>query len=362
MQKSSSKRAPWVALLLGLGLAAGTVWWLSRAPGHKAVAPSAELDEPPAASPASLSEPSVGPAAIAPPAVGKDGQPGVLFAQLGWGSGPHALGRERPEEANPEAPMSFLATAEGAIVLDQLNGRIVHLDKNGKFVREDKLHVRAAQDIAQGPHGEVLAMDRLVSREVEILDKSGHSVGTLPLEGKGIDNGGGTTGLFVRGDKVYAESAHSVLVELGSVTGTPSTERAQLSGRPSRDGQMLLSAGRSDADPTRVWVNQFEVSRKTMAWAREVAFGAPVRQLLFLDTDARGTVYLAMELARDDDHVTTQLACLSAKDGQLLGRVGLPTNTMPEETFRDFSVRDDGTVLYVHRTEDGSRYLAYHCP
>ena len=287
---------------------------------------------------------------------------GTLYAQFGWGSGERALARERPAEANPEAPMSFVSTQEGVIILDQLNGRVVRLDKNGKFVREDKLSVQAAQEIALGPHGELLAMDRLVSKEVEILDKAGRSLGTLPLEGKGIDNGGATTGLFVSGDKVYAETSHSVLVELGSIDGKPSVERPTLSGRPSRDGSLLLSAGRNDSDSARLWVNAFSLQSKRMKWARDVGVGAPIRQILLLESDARGVVYVAMETAADDEHVGTHFMCLSPDDGHVLGRVRVPTNTMPEETFRDFSVRDDGTVIYVHRTEDGSQYLQYHCP
>ncbi len=346
-----------------LGLAA-LVWFLTRPvylPGeHDHVLLSHVQATVPASEPLrSLEVPETQGAAATPTPAALNG---TVYAHFGWGSGQSALARDRPEEANPEAPMSLIATDDGAVVLDQLNGRVVRLDKNGKFVREDKLHVQAAQEIALGPHGELLAMDRLISKEVEILDKAGHSLGKLPLEGKGIENGGSTTGLFVSGDKVYAETSHSVLIELGDVGGKASAERTQLSGRPSRDGSMLLSAGRKDGDGTRLWINALSTAKKQMKWARDVGMGAPIRQILLLESDMRGVVYTAMELAHDDQHVVTQLMCLAPDDGRVLGRVTLPTNILPEETFRDLSVRDDGTVLYVHRTEDGSQYLQYHCP
>lgn len=350
------------ALVLLLGGMVALLAWLGRTPKSARVrsSESPQSEESTAQIPAAAQRSAdVATRAKLP---GEQASSGALFAHFGWGSGQSGLARDRPEEANPEAPMSLLATEDGAIILDQLNGRVVHVDKKGKFVREDRLHVQAAQEMARGPNGELAVMDRLVSKEVEIFDKTGRSIGTLPLEGKGIDNGGATSGLFVSGGKVYAEREHSVVIELGSLSGQVSTERTVLSGRPTRDGTALLSAGRGDADHSHIWVNSFDIARKTMRWARDVGLGISVRQILFLETDAKGTVYLATELARSDEDVSTLLLCMSGADGHVLGQVSVPTNTMPEETFRDFSVRDDGTVLYVHRTEQGSNYLEFHCP
>src|SRR4051794_21224892 len=64
------------------------------------------------------------PAAILPRAASTGAPPAVVRAK--WGSGPGELGRDRPKEGNPEAPMSVTVDGEGrAVVLDQVNGRIV---------------------------------------------------------------------------------------------------------------------------------------------------------------------------------------------------------------------------------------------
>ena len=39
----------------------------------------------------------------------------------------------------------------------------------------------------------------------------------------------------------------------------------------------------------------------------------------------------------------------------------LPVNTMPEETFRDLTVLDDGGVLYAIRSNDGVSYRRFDC-
>ncbi|MGZ3457008.1 MAG: hypothetical protein ACXU86_00725, partial [Archangium sp.] len=48
-----------------------------------------------------------------------------------------------------------------------------------------------------------------------------------------------------------------------------------------------------------------------------------------------------------------RLFCLDPVDGKVLGQTDLPLNTMPEETFRDFAVLDEGGVVYQYRTESG---------
>ncbi|HYH99417.1 MAG TPA: hypothetical protein VD972_25910, partial [Hyalangium sp.] len=58
-----------------------------------------------------------------------------VVAELGWGSGASQLGRHRPQEASPEAPMSMAADMLGnVVVLDQINGRLFRLDPDGNVV------------------------------------------------------------------------------------------------------------------------------------------------------------------------------------------------------------------------------------
>src|SRR5882672_5045058 len=84
-----------------------------------------------------------------------------------WGSGDDALGRTRPEQGNPEAPMSFAVTREGnLVVVDQVNGRLVRIDRNGRTAAIQPLTERVPQDVALGPRGETAILDRLGDRAV----------------------------------------------------------------------------------------------------------------------------------------------------------------------------------------------------
>ena len=47
--------------------------------------------------------------------------------------------------------------------------------------------------------------------------------------------------------------------------------------------------------------------------------------------------------------------------GSSVGTALLPANTMPEESFRDFVVLDEGGVLYALRTEAGVTYYEADC-
>ena len=55
------------------------------------------------------------------------------------------------------------------------------------------------------------------------------------------------------------------------------------------------------------------------------------------------------------------LVCLEPTHGAPIGEQTLPANTMPEETFRDFAVREEGGVLYSHRTESGVQMIQADC-
>jgi hypothetical protein len=80
-----------------------------------------------------------------------------------------------------------------------------------------------------------------------------------------------------------------------------------------------------------------------------------------LDTDKLGTIYLATQLDQNGTEVLI-LTCLEPLRGFPTGSATLPVNTMPEETFRDLAVLDDGGVIYSVRTEQGVSYQRYDCP
>lgn len=290
-----------------------------------------------------------------PAAAGDDEDAGVLVAAR-WGSRRGELGRLRPQEGNPEGPMSFARAGDDLLVLDQVNARVARYDAKGNL-RGTFDATETTQDIAVAKDGTVALLDRLVDKTVRLVDKDGRAIGTLPLPEDRVGDPGLVTGVFVDGKDVYVEKEHGALARIGSVDGSPA-EPALLTGRPSKDGALLLMATLSPPEAV-VTLNAFDRKLGSLRFARAIQFPRPARQVTLLDTDMRGTIYLGV-LGGSPQMV--QIACLDPGDGHAIGRVAVPTSDTPEESFRDFSVGDDGTIVLALRTEDGVEYRSARCP
>ena len=86
-----------------------------------------------------------------------------------------------------------------------------------------------------------------------------------------------------------------------------------------------------------------------------------LRQLLLLDTDRAGTVYFAAQVQHPVAAPVVTLSCLDGTTGAVVGGAVLHTNALPEESFRDFAVLDDGGVVYALRSPTGMTYQRYDC-
>jgi outer membrane protein assembly factor BamB len=283
---------------------------------------------------------------------------------MGWGSGVGQLGRERRVEGNAEGPMSLAIAPDGSVaVLDQVNGRILTKKPDGT-AREIRIGARAAQDLAIGRDGAMAVLDRLGDKRVDVLGPDGSVRASFPLEGRGIREGGGVTGVFVDGDAVYVERAHASLVRLGDLSGKADEAREEILGRPLRDGTATTHAwieGKPPADSAFVSVN--ERSGKTSRFTRQVTPGAPVFGIALLDSDRAGVVYFGLVLgdAASGGPSSIGLYCLDGRSGQVLGSTSLPLSTLPDETFRELAVADGGGVTYLYRTDEGSQLMAADC-
>ena len=342
-------------LLLGLGL------WLLR-PGPSSDRPVGAPD----AAAAALAHRDAGLEAwfsrgVA--VVGRDGgvspatpRPGGGLT-AGWGSGTGQLGRSIPQEGNPEAPMSFAIAPGGrAVVLDQVNGRLSRFGPDGRPLESVPVTQQAPQDVTVAKDGTTLVLDRVKDKTVAVL-KDGQLVGDLPVEGKGIPEGGGVTGVFTDGKDVYVEREHGSLVRVGDTDGKADPDRPEIPGRPTRDGKSFILAGLVDAAAGRAFVSSIDRASMDPRFTRELRLGQPVLALVLLDTDLSGTLYLGA-LA---EHGALKLLCLSGTDGAPIGSADIPANSGPEETFRDLVVLDGGGVVYAQRTEQGVSYLRYDC-
>ena len=285
-----------------------------------------------------------------------DAAPNVILVAR-WGSGRGELGRDRPQEGNPEGPMSLVLAGKNLLVLDQVNGRLARYDDKGRLLGTSDAP-NTAQDLAVAKDGTVAMVDRLVNKSITLVDANGRKIGELPLTSR-ISEPGLVTGVMVDGKNVYVEKEHGALVLIGTTDGKAATEEQQLSGRPSKDGALLLTAGLSSKPQGRAYLNAFDRKTQSLRFARQIQFPHPSQAIVLLDSDAKGTLYLGVAAGDPGD---AHIACLDPGDGHVVGRTVVPLSHTPEEAFRDFTVGDDGTIAYAVRTDDGVQYRTVHCP
>lgn len=294
--------------------------------------------------------------------------PGVeVLARFGWGSGDDALGREQQEEGNPEGPMSLTVGADGSIfVLDQVNQRLVRLDAKGKRLSSTPLPLQAAQDVVVTKDGTALVMDRLVDKAVAVIGPDGKQKGELPIEGKGLTEGGASTGLFSDGDDVLVEREHGELVRIGKSDGTKDTERGEVPGRPSKDGASYLTA--VIVDPVQGLFSVTAIAKANLEhrFTRQLSFGQAILALVMLDSDAAGLAYVAAHAVApgstpEAPRLGIAVLCLDGRDGATLGRTSFPANVVADESFRELSVGSDGAILFLRRTTEGAQLERHRC-
>lgn len=296
---------------------------------------------------------------------------GGVFFQGSWGSGKGQFGRLKANESNPEAPMSLSVDRQGNVyVLDQVNGRISRFDKDGQSLPPLPVTQQVPRDLVVSPTGTVLVMDNLRDNSVAVLDPDGRLIGEFPVTGKNIERGGEAVGVFADSSGVYVERGQGMAVRLGDAAGTVDPDRPLLDGRPSRDGSSLLSMAVIQVQAGRFWVRSIDRLTGQMKFMREYVLATPIRHLSLLDSDVTGRIYVAANVAREQfDQATgesrwveqsVQLLCLGPM-GEVHHVLSLPLNTMAEESVRDLTVREDGVIFYMHRTEEGVRLLQYSC-
>ena len=350
------------AIMVGVLVIAALVWVVvsrdprptATSPQASASAPASETDEPARIAPTASA--AVLEATATPVVDADDGDDASVVLAARWGSGRGELGRSRPQEGNPEGPMSFARTGDELLVLDQVNGRVARYDANGKL-RATFETTETTQDLTVAKDGTVALLDRLVDKTVRLVDRNGRPIGALPLPADRVEDPGLVTGVFVDGKDVYVEKEHGVLTRIGSTDGS-AADPAELTGRPSKDGALLLMAVLASAE-AHVTLNAFDRRAGSLRFARVIHFPRPARQIMLLDSDMRGKIYVGV-LAGSPQMV--HIACLDPGDGHAIGRLSVPTSATPEEAFRDFTIADDGTILLALRTEEGIEYRSAYCP
>lgn len=353
------------ALLTVMGTAAALVWWLSRDGSAADLGLGATQEK--AGSPGFLAGPHMAPRPVLdlPDPQGWIQPRGRVVVRTGWGAGLGELGRRAGQESSPEAPMSLSVDRAGNVsILDQVNRRVQRFDRNGRPRGSVMLPTDTAQDLVV-QDDRVLVLDRLGDAPgVHMTDLDGNLIGKLEVVGGQVREGGGITGLFADGDGIYVESAHDDLVRVAGASGQPTALQQTIPGRPSRDGRFYLKAGIIDKAAGRVYVQAHD-RQKQLAWETPLNLGRPLLQLLLLDTDTSGRVYLGAEVGQEDPvtHAMSGLGTLVVRldsAGHLSAVLELPPTTSdPAETFRPLVVGDDGTLYHLVASASGVTVTAY---
>lgn len=358
-----------IALVLFIVLVGGWVWWLSRPPPPPVFELVTERDDAGVeARPTTTVERlrasgSRGDGGV-PRAIG--GSAGHL-ASFTWGSGEGQLGKSEANESNPEAPMSLTVDALGNVwILDQVNNRLVKLGPDGTPQGNVPLPLQAAQDVAVTADGTALVMDRLVDKAIAVIGPDGKQKGELPLVGRGLEEGGASTGLFSDGNDVYVEREHGDSVLIGDSSGKASAERPEVPGRPAQDNKTYLTAGIVDGPSGLVMVTAIDKASRQHRFTRQLPMGQHVVGLNALDADQSGIIYLGVIVMLPSStpeaaQFGVTLVCLDPVDGRPLAASQLPANSTPEETFREVYVLPQGGVVMLVRSELGAELVRYQC-
>jgi hypothetical protein len=273
--------------------------------------------------------------------------------------------------------MSHVVGPDGTIhVLDQVNHRIQRFSRDGQHLGSTAISLLGAQDLALTRDGKYVILDRLAERTIAIVSRDGHELARLPIVGQGIERTGYVTGLFVDGDDVLLEREHGPLVRVGDSNGGDTQNREEIPGRPTRDGRAWITAGITDPAEGRLYINAVARPSRNHLYTRELRLPMETRAIVMLDSDPHGVIYLGvLGVPRstattapiiDSDGASESserilLVCIDGATGRPTGQTTIPPNTSADETFRDFSVPDEGGVIYQYRDEQGVEYRRYDC-
>ena len=360
------------------GVAALTVacfiifFWRARPP-----ADAPRMTAPPRASapisPSSETPPSVGGTKPAPPVVAQKAPlpakaAGTVVVKGSWGAGPGQFGRRHDPESSPEGPMAIAAAGHGELaIVDEINRRVDRYTPDGKR-STISLGGDTAQDVALGKDGVTAVLDRLADKNVQVFGADGKLKNEVSLEGKGVPEGGGVTGLFADDGGLYVERAHEAVVRVADGSGQSDPSRPELQGRPSRDGRLLLAALVGDHAQGQLFVRAADRQTGLERWQRALLLGTPILHLLALDSDRQGNVYVAVDVGREGPNppyaITDEKIVIErlSGGGEPRGALELPALPSADESFRPITVDDDGNVYVMAATDSGLTVTRYSFP
>jgi hypothetical protein len=270
----------------------------------------------------------------------------IAFAA--YGSAVGELGRIQPKEANPEGPMSLAIDDVGRVhVLDQVNQRISIFDPiTGAPARVVPIGSDTVQDLAIDPRGGYAILDRLVARDIKLIDDKGALKSSIGVQGQDVPDAGVITSLFAAKDGFWVEVDHQKLVRIADSNGNPDAVRPTLEGRRFKSSPLLRAA----RDPAGFAIVS---AMGTAGFFARVPFTAPVMELTGLESDGMTTfvgAHIGRETTQAPFTVYDEKVVVVALDGagSELGRFELPPPIGPEEQLKTMVISPKGEIHHLH--------------
>ncbi|MBL8605716.1 MAG: hypothetical protein JNL38_00285 [Myxococcales bacterium] len=296
---------------------------------------------------------------LAPPSSAAAASPTLAWASptLAWGS----QGLARTFEETPRGASSFTFDAAGrAVVVDELGHRVVVLDESGKPARAVALPHPHADEVLVSRGGQLVVLDRRDTGTVSV-ERADGGWSTIQLSGAGVDEPRAVSRLVEHEGGLYVQrDGNGPLLKVGDTSGRAAAEPAELQGIPTRDGRFLVSAGVTDAERGRVWVNLARAADATHVWTRELRLPVEVGAVGLVDTDDHGRVYVVSLGETREGVYSNWLTCLAQADGKAISTQSFPVQPR-WESFRDFEVRPSGGLVVAMREPDGLRFVTVSC-
>lgn len=259
--------------------------------------------------------------------------------------------------------MGLSVAPDGSVlIVDQVNRRIERY-RDGKPVSTTPIGGDTVQDLALLPEGRLAVLDRFVDKGVQIYESDGRLLNDVVLGGQ--TELGSLTGVFADASGVYVEREHGLVLRIADASGNRVTGERELPGRPSRDGQLVISAALLERQSGQFLVRAIDRVKGSPVWERVIQLPTPILHMVMLDSDKQGRIYAAAVTALEEQVPPYRLtdealfAVQLGRDGSERGRLKLPPLHGSDETFRPVSVGDDGSLYVMRSSESGLTVTRY---
>lgn len=285
----------------------------------------------------------------------------ILRASIGMGK--DGFGFEAAREGVLRGPSAPDVSAEGLALLDPIRGELRRFSKDGSPLGALVLPSKHVVEAIAISDGKTLLFERSEAGQgLVVIDRMGAVSARMPIAASVANEDTDVSRIVVRGGTVYAETNGSgPLHAVGTTDGVALPGTTTVDGLPTRDDRFLLSAGITNEDEGRAWINASDRTTGTHRWTKELRFADEATAVGFLDDDGAGHGWVVVLVGGKPGSFVDAAVCFDVASGTVIASHAVAVDDPPWQSFRDFSVGPDGTLYALRRSKHESRVLAFSC-